>query len=318
MKPFTIFGLIALFAACAVQAKDTWADSQKFAEKQTTEFLTKYPSVQSDSFVFKTIKLPNGNSLALDLRIERPKEKKLCPVVFFVHGGGWGAGSKGAFCPQSFELAKHGIAGVRIEYRLKGQGGKFTNVIKDVLDAIDFIRHRKDELVLDFTRVGLAGGSAGGHLSSIAAQLTPECISYDGYNGLFDAFQRDGSRFGGGNYTGTTEAQKKNASAIYIIKDKPPHTLLYHGTADTTIVPKQAHRFAQAIRDKGGQADVLIYEGAGHSFFNKEPYLSVTTKALLAHTSFVFGMTDHKPNLQDYNVEPTEALTKPKKKKERK
>jgi dienelactone hydrolase len=196
-----------------------------------------------------------------------------------------------------------------MEYRWMSMGGEFNNVIGDVMDAIQFIRERAGELGLDFTRVGLAGGSAGGHLGAIAAQRKPECISFDGYNGLYDALDRDGSAFGGGDFTGTTEEEKKAASAIYQIKDSPPHTWLYHGTEDTTIVIEQSERFAAAITAAGGSAAVLAYEGMGHGFFNNtEPYLTLTTQALLAHTSYVFGLTTEAPQPGDYLPEPEQGL----------
>ena len=299
----SVFGLILVVASVAC-GKGSWSANQAQAETKTAEYLAKYRTVQSEKVVFKTVKIPKGKTLDLDFRIERPKEGGPFPVVFYVHGGGGGAGSKSAFTHQSFELAKNGIAGVRLEYRWKGQGAKYPEAISDVMDAIEYVRQHAAEFNLDFTRVGLAGGSAGGHLSAIAAQLTPECICYDGYNGLFDAFKRDKSRFGGGDYTGTTERQKKAASALYNIKMPPPDTFLYHGTADTTIDCKQARRFAKAIQEKGGSAEVLLFEGAGHSFFNKEPYLTATTRALLAHTSNVFGLTDKKPVLAEYILPP--------------
>lgn len=297
--------LVSLFMLFAVIAHGAskWDKEQAQAEQVTADYLAKYPDVQSEKIVFKTVTLPNGKELQLDFRLERPTEGEgPFPVVFWVHGGGWVKGSKGAFTHQSFVLAQHGIAGVRMEYRLKSQGAKYPAAISDVLDAIDYVRQHANELNLDFTRVGLAGGSAGGHLSSLAAQMTPECICYDGYNGLFDAFVRNRSRFGGGDYTGTTEEAKKAASAIYNIKMPPPDSFLYHGTADPTVDFKQSVRFAEAIRAKGGSAEVLAYDGAGHGFFNKEPYLTATTQALLAHTSYVFGMTDHQPVLADYLV----------------
>jgi len=245
--------------------------------------------------------------LALDLRIERPVSGGPFPVVFFVHGGGWITGSKAHFCHQSFELAKHGIAGVRLEYRWQIHGAKYPEAISDVMDAINYIRERADELNIDFRRVGLAGGSAGGHLSAIAAQLTPECICYDGYNGLYDAYDRGRSHFGSGDYTGTTEAEKKAASALYNLRQPPPHTWLYHGTEDQTVDLDVAQRFAAAIRAKGGQAELLVYEGVGHTFFGSEPYLTATTRALLDHTSTVFGMNDQKPVLSDYALPPLVA-----------
>ncbi len=294
--------LVVLFALCALSAfgKGTWEEQQARAEEISVEYQAKYPAVSSERFVFKTVTLPDGSKLDLDMRIVRPKTGGPFPVVFFVHGGAWATGSKAQFTHESYVLADHGIACVRMEYRWKSQGAKYPEAIGDVMDAIDFVRQRAKELNLDFTRVGLAGGSAGGHLSAIAAQLTPECICYDGYNGLFDAFERNGGKFGGGDYTGTTEAEKKKASAIYLIKTPPPDTFLYHGTADTTVVIEQAYRFADAIRKKGGNAEVLAYEGAAHAFFNKDPYETATTQALLDHTSFVFGLTDKKPVMSDY------------------
>jgi len=301
----SIFSLILIMVLTApVLGKGTWEEQQARAEKISAEYQAKHPNVRSDRFVVKTVTLPDDNKLVLDLRLVRPKAGGPFPVVFYVHGGAWGTGSKAQFTHESYVLAEHGIAGVRLEYRWKSHGARFPEAISDVLDAIDYIRKRANELNLDFTRVGLVGGSAGGHLSAIAAQLTPECICYDGFNGLYDAWERNSSRFGGGDYTGTTEQEKKRASAMYIIKDNPPDTLLIHGTEDTTIDVKQAYRFAEAIRAKGGKAETLIYEGVGHGFFNKEPYRTVTTRALLDHTSYVFGLTKQKPDFTKHILKP--------------
>lgn len=305
MRLLILIGL--LLASSTSWGKGSWQEQQARAEDISAQYQAKYPQVRSDRIVFKTVTLPDGSELDLDFRMVRPIKGGKFPVVFFVHGGAWGTGSKAQFTHESFVLADNGIASVRMEYRWKKHGAKYQEAIGDLMDSIDFVRQRADKFNLDFTRVGLAGGSAGGHLSSIAAQLTPECISYDGYNGLFDAFDRNGGRFGGGDYTGTTEAQKKRASAMYIVKDNPPDTFLYHGTADTTVVIKQAYRFSEAIRAKGGNAEVLAYDGAGHAFFNKEPYQTVTTQALLDHTSFVFGLTKIKPVLSDYALVSKQA-----------
>jgi acetyl esterase/lipase len=303
--------LFVISVACASFAfgKGTWEEQQARAEDISAEYQAKYPNLSSEKIVFKTVELPDGSKLELDFRIVRPKEGGPFPVVFYVHGGAWATGSKAQFTHESYVLADKGIAGVRLEYRWKSKGAKYPEAIGDVLDAIDYVRQHAKELNVDFTRVGLAGGSAGGHLSSIAAQLTPECICYDGFNGLFDAFDRGSSRFGGGDYTGTTEQEKKAASAIYNIKQPPPDTFLYHGTEDHTVHIDVARRFKEAVRAKGGNAELLVYEGVGHAFFNKDPYQTVTTAALLAHTSYVFGLTDKKPVLSDYELPPNIAKT---------
>jgi acetyl esterase/lipase len=87
------------------------------------------------------------------------------------------------------------------------------------------------------------------------------------------------SFYGREDFVGRTVEDKKKASAIYLLKDKPVDTYLYHGSEDITIDVNQSYRLAKAITQKGGNASVLAYEGVGHSFFEKEPYLSVTTRA---------------------------------------
>ena len=292
--------ICCIFASTLFAGLGSWEQQQMWADGQTQGYAANRPQVRSDRFIFKTISLPDGSTLELDLRLERPKSGGPFPVMFFVHGGAWATGSKAHFCHQSFSLAENGIAGVRLEYRWKSHGGVFTNVMEDVLDSIDFIRQCADDLNIDFSRVGLAGGSAGGHLSAIAAQLTPECICYDGFEGLYDAIDRGNSRFGGGDFTGTTNEEKERASALYVLRENPPDTFLYHGTADRTIDVTQSYRFAEAIRKKGACADVLVYEGAEHSFFGKEPYLSKTTQALLDHVRYVFGLRECRPDPDDY------------------
>jgi len=107
-------------------------------------------------------------------------------VVVFVHGGGFEYGDKSNFTPQTFALARKGIVGITIEYRLAGHGGTQALFVEDVMDAIDFVRKHAKKYKIDFNRMGLAGGSAGGYLSALAAMRTPECCCYVGYNGVYD------------------------------------------------------------------------------------------------------------------------------------
>ncbi|WP_309386249.1 alpha/beta hydrolase [Cerasicoccus frondis] len=283
----------------------SWEELEEKSEKHTREYLQEYPDVRSDLYVFKTITLPNGGELELNLRIERPKEGGPFPVVFYVHGGAWVTGSKDNFYRQSFRMAsENGIAGVRMEYRWKGHGGDFDDLIGDVMDSIEFIRKHADQLNLDFTRVGIAGSSAGAHLGAIAAQRTPECIVFDGFNGLYDVLDRNQSRFGGDtDFTGSSTDEKKQASAYWNIREDSPDTWLYHGTHDLTIDWVQSRRFADKLRENGGNAELLIYGGYGHGVnrLDAEIY-EATTQALLAHTGYVFGIRNVKPNPTDYIV----------------
>jgi acetyl esterase/lipase len=222
--------------------------------------------------------LPDGD-LVLD--VDLPKGDGPFPVVVYVHGGAWNDyGETRQFKGQSVHMAELGVAGVLITYRGRKRGG-FDENMADLMDAMGYVRTNAARFHFDLNRVGWAGGSAGAHLSAIAAQRTPECIAYVGFNGLYDVIHIGQGRFGKpGNEVGAdhpflgkmTPERQREVSAIYQIKTPPPATLLLHGTADTTIDLQQSVRFAEAIRAKGGRAEVKLYEGEVHSFFNLRKY----------------------------------------------
>jgi len=235
-----------------------------------------------ESFVIPSIKVTEqspGISHNIPLEISIPKslgsENSLAPtpVVFWVHGGAWSGGTleesfpaKGNF---SSYLVKHaGVAVIGVAYRCKGSLGNFTEAMEDIESAVQWAKDNAEAYNLDVTRIGFAGGSAGGPLSALAAQRTEDCKLYVGFNGIYDFVDTGNSAFGGGNAYEKTEPSAAANSAMHNIKDVPPYTLLLHGSEDTTIDPNQSVRFAEAVIDKGGSADVNIYDGEVHSFFS--------------------------------------------------
>ncbi|MCP4272026.1 MAG: hypothetical protein GY781_08665, partial [Gammaproteobacteria bacterium] len=153
MRLLIVIGL--LLGTSISLGKGTWEEQQARAEDISVQYQAKYPELSSNRLVFKTVELPDGSELELDFRLVRPKTGGPFPVVFFVHGGAWGTGSKAQFTHESYVLADNGIAGVRLEYRWKKHGAKYPEAISDVMDAINFVRLRAKEYNLDFTRVGL-------------------------------------------------------------------------------------------------------------------------------------------------------------------
>lgn len=87
------------------------------------------------------------------------------PLVFFIHGGGWMAGSKR---PANVNVyLKAGISVVSIEYRFvreAQEAGAWPPVewpLHDAARALQFVRSKAAEWNLDKTRIGATGGSAG-------------------------------------------------------------------------------------------------------------------------------------------------------------
>ncbi|QHI70331.1 alpha/beta hydrolase [Tichowtungia aerotolerans] len=218
---------------------------------------------ETETYVYKTV-----GDLELVLKIDRPLNVDgPVPVIFWVHGGGWSVGSPDNMLWGSAMHASQGVAGARVQYRLIKQGGTFKKTFGDLLDAVEWLRQHAEELNIDMSRLIMAGGSAGGHLSSILAQKTPECIGYIGFCGMYDLTDVGESRFAyqpKGFMVSLDFDTLATGSAIHNIRDNPPQTLLMHGDADATIDCDVAVRFAEALRAKGGKVKLVLMPGGGH------------------------------------------------------
>ena len=106
-------------------------------------------------------------SQVLDLYLT--KSEQSTPAMIYIHGGGWRAGSKSRVPRWLKELVDEGTLSVlSVEYR-------FTDVethpaqVHDCLRAIQFVRANATRWNIDPVKIGVTGGSAGGHLSAYVA-----------------------------------------------------------------------------------------------------------------------------------------------------
>lgn len=86
------------------------------------------------------------------------------PLIVWVHGGAWRAGSK-ASVPVK-HLLQHGFAIASVDYRLSGEA-KFPAQAFDIKAAIRYLRANADQLGIAPNRFVIAGASAGGHLAAL-------------------------------------------------------------------------------------------------------------------------------------------------------
>jgi dienelactone hydrolase len=100
------------------------------------------------------------------------------PVIAYIHGGGWRAGSKDGHKLDAIEAAKRGYVAVSIGYRF-APAHLFPAQIEDVKCAIRWLRANADELGIDPERIGAIGYSAGAHLSMMLGTMD----SSDGFEG---------------------------------------------------------------------------------------------------------------------------------------
>ena len=103
-------------------------------------------------------------SLQVDLYLPTVNDNGKSPLVVWVHGGAWRAGSKDSV-PVKHWL-NSGFAIASVDYRLSGEA-KFPAQVYDIKAAIRFLRASADRFRIDSSRFVVAGSSAGGHLAAL-------------------------------------------------------------------------------------------------------------------------------------------------------
>lgn len=217
------------------------------------------------------------------------------PGIVIIHGGGWTVGDKAA--PREVNigttLAGAGYVCLSINYRLAKPGAPtFPANIQEAKRAVRWLRKNADALRLDAGKIGAIGGSAGGHLTALLAVSGPEC----GLDPPEDAeiscriqaavplYPHCASTWEGGTPLQTYDSlpmfakPRGEAAALWdsglpiksLTADDPP-LLLLHGTADKTTPLEQSTRFHEAARKAGVPCDLIVVEGAVHSFDLQPP-----------------------------------------------
>ena len=106
---------------------------------------------------------PDGQHLKLNLA--RPKDGAgPFPAVVCIHGGGFRAGNREGYNGTVLKLAQNGYVAVTVTYRLAPKY-QFPAAVHDTKAAVRWLRANATKYHIDPDRIGVTGGSAGGHLA---------------------------------------------------------------------------------------------------------------------------------------------------------
>jgi acetyl esterase/lipase len=233
---------------------------------------------------------PHGERNKLDLYL--PKSETPLPLIIWVHGGGWSAGSKDN--PPGLDFLAHGYALASINYRLS-QMAKFPAQIEDCKAAVRFLRANAKKYNLDPEHFGAWGASAGGHLvallgttghvkelegdgpnQGVSSRVQAVCDVFgptdflvmqmqSGGKGRFnhDAADSPEAKLLGGPIQDDRDRAGRANPIRYIRKDCPPFLIL-HGDKDDIVPAAQSRILHEALQAAGVESTLIIVEGAGH------------------------------------------------------
>jgi acetyl esterase/lipase len=227
--------------------------------------------------------LEAGREEKADLYLPKLSEGELAPAVVIIHGGGWSGGDKraGREINIGTNLALRGFVGMSINYQLS-TGGKVTwpQNLHDCKTAVRWLRKNADLLQINPEKIGVIGGSAGGHLAAMVAVTGPgDGLDPAGPYGEFscqvrcavdlygpaDLMLRNDARWLGKTRHEAPELYRAASPITYVDKADPP-ILILHGTADKTVDVKQSELFAAALAKAGAPHELVIIDGAPHTF----------------------------------------------------
>ena len=241
---------------------------------------------------------PGYRPLFLDLRVPNVHH---CPLIVWVHGGGWLQGSRRRLPPNLFEHRLHdrmlqaGFAVAAVDYRLAREA-PFPGMLLDLLAAIRWLRAHSAMLNLDPDRVAVWGESAGAHI----ALMLGLCTKLEGVprTGEFleasESLQAVVDWYGPAQFDASArkvghpiEVMLRSSDwsledispATYVRSDLPP-LFIAHGAEDQTVPVEQSRLLFGKLRAVGATVDYLEVPGAGHVWVGAASVADVISKSL--------------------------------------
>jgi acetyl esterase/lipase len=196
------------------------------------------------------------------------------PVMVYVHGGAWIIGDKREQGkPMMYELVARGWVCVAINYRLSPKA-VWPEHIVDVKKALAWVREHIAEYGGDPSFIAVSGGSAGGHLSALAALTAGDPAFQPGFEEadtsvdacvpFYGVMDMTGSAEGSGRYgpgllemlesrvMKTTFAEHpevfRDASPTSRVRADAPPFFVLQGMNDTLVPVDVARTFVSDLR----------------------------------------------------------------------
>ena len=255
-----------------------------------------------DNVVFeRAIEFSNPDNQHLQVDLAMPKEGTgPFPAVVCIHGGGFRAGTREGYDNLCVTLAQHGYVAITVTYRL-APAYQFPAAVQDCKTAVRWLRANAAKYHVDPLRIGVTGGSAGGHLAQfLGVTMGVKAFEGEGYNEQSSDVACVVNFYGPSDFTksydksvdakevlplffgGDLSTKRREhiiGSPLYWVTPFAAPTLCVHGTEDTYVAYEQAEWIVAKLKAAEVEVKLLTLEGAGHGF--KGEFLEKADKALM-------------------------------------
>lgn len=243
----------------------------------------------------------SGDSLRIEVELPVSSEGPV-PFLVWIHGGGWHGGTPEAMKNESIYFADKGYASFRVQYRLRPAAGTNEDQLRDIADAVAFIKRNAEKFGIDPDSYVYLGGSAGGQLAVISgindkacSGIVPLYAVYDirgFYDFLMEIGQKKELEKELSDFFSMDEPDKYSRynPCDAIVEDMPP-VLVIHGTGDSTAPYSHCEKFISRMEDSGNRCDVHTFRFYEHNFTgknNSDAYEEVQL-SILSFLDSIFG-----------------------------
>lgn len=222
---------------------------------------------------------PKGWPEPLAADVYTPRGEGPFPAVLLVHGGGWRRRDRSDMTRLSERLVERGFVAMNTSYRFAPRY-RFPAQLADLREALRWLHANAARLRLDPNRVGALGYSAGAHLVTLLATVSPGDELDQSLGGgslrpravVGGGTPTDLRRFKGGRlvpeFLGATWEENPSVFAlaspiVHVTPDDPP-MFLYHGGWDALVPPSHAIDLSRALAAAGVHSELHVLRGFGH------------------------------------------------------
>lgn len=265
-------------------------------------FVVDLPSVQDLQF--------DLSSGPIKLRLYKPSDKAMQPVLLYAHGGGYILGNLDSHDRICRLLAqKSGWAVLAIDYALAPEK-KFPTQCDQMLGVLRHVAAHAASLGLDATRIAVGGDSAGAHLSlglaldartSGEPKVCGQLLYYGGF-GLKDSMSR--RLYGWADLDGLGDEDTAAFKSYYLAKPEdfdhlrnnllkadmaglPPSFIAacaYDPLRDDSLV------LSEFFKERAVRHQLEIYQGVLHAFLHYSSMEPIAMQAIDDGAAFLRGL----------------------------